>query len=53
MMDLLAYADGKKDLIEIAVLIDVPINQLGENAQRLIDHGLIQMAVSRFKCNSR
>jgi len=43
MMDLLTYADGKKDLIEIADMIDIPIKQLGEIAQRLIAHGLIQM----------
>jgi len=41
MMDLLTYADGKKDLLEIADLIDVPINQLREITERLVDYELI------------
>jgi len=46
MMDLLTYADGERDLIEIANLIGVPINRLGKIVRRLIDHELIQIEES-------
>jgi aminopeptidase-like protein len=43
MMDLLTYADGKRDLIEIADLIGVRIQKLGEIMERLIEHELISV----------
>lgn len=42
MMNLLTYADGEHDLIDIADMIGVPINQIEEITQRLIKHDLIE-----------
>tara|TARA_Y100001968_G_C19402762_1_gene741949 strand:- start:449 stop:1741 length:1293 start_codon:yes stop_codon:yes gene_type:complete len=43
MMNLLTYADGKKDLIEIASIIGSPISQLIPIAYKLSEHNLIQL----------
>jgi aminopeptidase-like protein len=43
-MNLLAYADGKQTLLDIAELISVPAWELREQAQRLAEFGLLDMA---------
>jgi len=43
MMDLLTYADGERDLIEIANLIGVRIQELVEIAECLVEHQLMQI----------
>lgn len=40
---LLSYADGEKDLIEIADLIDIPVKRLGEIVSLLVDQSLIEI----------
>ena len=42
MMDLLAYSDGRRTLLEIADLIGVPIWELGPVYRRLRDEGLLR-----------
>lgn len=41
MMDFITYADGKIDLLEIAEKINVPVWDLYEIVQKLVQHGLI------------
>lgn len=41
MMDVLAYSDGKHDLLAIADLLGVPVWELSDVAQQLIGHGLL------------
>ena len=41
MMDLLAYSDGTKDLVEIAEAINVPVWELYEIVEVLVKHGLL------------
>ena len=41
MMDLLAYSDGTKDLVEIAETINVPIWELYDIVQTLVKHDLL------------
>jgi aminopeptidase-like protein len=41
MMDLLAYCDGNHDLLTIADMIDVPMWELVELAERLKANGLL------------
>jgi aminopeptidase-like protein len=43
MMNLLTYADGERDLIEIADLIGVRVQELGEIVERLVEHGLLTL----------
>jgi aminopeptidase-like protein len=40
-MDLLAYADGTHDLVEIGDIIGAPVMDLQHVAQRLVEHGLL------------
>ncbi|MCR5276679.1 MAG: DUF4910 domain-containing protein [Bacteroidales bacterium] len=42
MMDFIAYADGKNDLIAISDRIGVPVSELIPIAGKLLEHGLIQ-----------
>ena len=42
MMDLLAYADGEVDLLEIADIIDADIMECAEIAEKLEKHGLLE-----------
>jgi aminopeptidase-like protein len=41
MLDVLAYADGTRDLIEISDLIDVPVSQLYATIDRLVAAGVL------------
>ena len=41
MMDFITYADGKIDLLEIAEKINVPVWDLYEIVEKLVQHGLI------------
>ena len=41
MTDLIAYADGKNDLIDISNIIDVPIKQLIPIVEKLQENGLL------------
>ena len=41
MMDLLAYCDGRRDLLEVAEVIGKPIVQCAEVAALLLQHGLL------------
>jgi len=41
MMNLLTYADGERDLIEIADLLGVQVKELVEIAKRLVEHELL------------
>ena len=43
MMDLLTYADGQRDLIEIADLLGVSIQKLGKIVECLVENKLIQL----------
>lgn len=45
MVDFIAYADGKNDLIEISNIIDVPVRRLVDIAARLRENGLIKEVV--------
>jgi aminopeptidase-like protein len=40
-MDFITYADGSIDLLEIAEKINIPIWELYEIVEILVDHGLI------------
>ncbi len=40
-MDLLAYADGTHDLVEIGDIIGVPVMELQRVAEQLVEHGLL------------
>ncbi len=40
-MDLLAYADGTQDLVEISDIIRVPVMELRRVAEQLVEHGLL------------
>ncbi len=42
MMNFLAYADGRNDLIQISDIIGVPVNCLIDIADKLLEEGLIQ-----------
>jgi aminopeptidase-like protein len=41
LMDFITYADGSIDLLEIAEKINIPIWELYEIVEILVDHGLI------------
>ena len=41
MMNLLAYADGQLDLLQIADIIDADVLQCAEIAENLLAHGLL------------
>jgi aminopeptidase-like protein len=43
MMDLISYSDGKRTLLEIAELIDVPISTLRQLIEPLVANGLIEL----------
>ena len=43
MMDMIAYSDGKRDLIDVAELIGVPAWELQPICDRLADHGLLKI----------
>ena len=45
MVDFIAYADGKNDLIEISNIIGVPVRRLVDIAARLRENGLIKEVV--------
>jgi len=45
MVDFIAYADGKNDLIEISNIIGVPVRRLIDIAARLRENGLIEEVV--------
>ena len=45
MVDFIAYADGKNDLIEISNIIGVPVRRLIDSAARLHENGLIEEVV--------
>jgi len=47
MMDLLTYSDGAMDLVDIAEKIGVPIWELYEIVNSLVDHGLLEF--NRYK----
>jgi hypothetical protein len=40
MMDLIAYSDGTRSLLEIADVIDVPVSELVPIHRKLCEHGL-------------
>lgn len=42
MLNMLAYSDGKRDMLEIAELLEVPIWDLAKVARTLVTHGLIE-----------
>ncbi|MFW5829099.1 MAG: DUF4910 domain-containing protein [Planctomycetota bacterium] len=42
MMDLIAYADGERDLLDLAETIGVPMPELYELTQKLCDAGLME-----------
>jgi aminopeptidase-like protein len=42
MMDFIAYADGKNDLIEISNIIGKPVWEIVPIAKRLLDAGLLE-----------
>jgi aminopeptidase-like protein len=42
MSNMLAYSDGKLDMLEIAELLEVPIWDLAKVARTLVTHGLIE-----------
>lgn len=48
-MDMLAYADGEHDLVDIAEIIGVPVDDLFPLAQKFCEHGLLRIhdAVSK------
>jgi len=41
-MDLLAYADGTRDLVGIGDIIGVPAMELQRVAAQLVEHGLLK-----------
>jgi aminopeptidase-like protein len=41
MMTILAYADGSRDLLDVADMLNVPVGQLLETAARLLQHDLL------------
>lgn len=43
LIDFIAYADGKNDLIDISNIIKVPVNELVENIEKLLKVGLIEV----------
>ncbi len=45
MRDLLAYADGTLDLIEISETIDVPLKELIPLVDKMLMHGLIELSI--------
>jgi aminopeptidase-like protein len=47
-MDLLAYADGTHDLVEIGDIIGVPVMELQPIAERLVEHGLLAEVPGRL-----
>lgn len=49
MMDLLAYADGRNDLIEIGSRIGAPVNELRPIAERLEEAGLLEGKSERME----
>ena len=49
MMDLLAYADGRNDLIEIGSRIGAPVNELRPIAERLEEAGLLEEKSERVE----
>ncbi len=44
LKDLLAYADGRNDLIDIASLIDQPVSLLSQLTEKLLECGLFEVA---------
>lgn len=44
IMNFMAYADGRNDLLDISNLISVPVKELADIARKLENHGII----SRF-----
>ena len=42
-MNLLAYADGQRDLVAIAELIGVSAEELAPLAERFVQHGLLRI----------
>jgi aminopeptidase-like protein len=44
MMNLLAYSDGQKDMLDIAELIGVPLWELAPMASRLAEQGLLELS---------
>lgn len=49
MMNLLAYADGVMDLLEIAEIIDADVMECADIAERLLGHGLLER-IQRDAC---
>jgi len=49
MMNLLAYADGKRDLLDIAEVIGVSLWEMTPIISRLVDHGLLEFSISAFQ----
>jgi aminopeptidase-like protein len=47
LINLFAYSDGKRDLLEIAELLDMPIWELAKAARDLESHGLIERSSVR------
>ena len=47
MMDFIAYADGRNDLVEISDRIEVPMSTLIPIAQKLIRSGLLNIQTDR------
>jgi aminopeptidase-like protein len=43
MMNILAYADGKHTLLQIADLIDIPIWQIAPILNTLLKHKLLEL----------
>ena len=43
MMNLIAYADGARDLAEIAEIIGAPMWELMSLVEKLQDHGLMKI----------
>lgn len=46
-MNLLAYCDGKHDLIDIAEKIHVPIEECYLIVDKLLEHGLLEVSWDR------